>query len=141
MTAILMQMDVDAPAERVWTALTTPDGLRSWWTSRADVDPRQGGVSRFSFPDAPMTWDLRTDDAAEGRRLQWHCVGGPPPWVDTDVVFDLTESDGRTVVRFDHAGWREDEEMVRVVTFGWGQILPRLKQHTETGERVPFFDF
>jgi uncharacterized protein YndB with AHSA1/START domain len=141
MTPILMQMAVDAPAERVWTALTSPEGVRSWWTSRAEVDARPGGVSRMSFPDAPMTWDLRTEDAEEGRRLRWHCVGGPPPWIDTDVVFDLAESDGATLVRFDHTGWRDDEAMVRIVTFGWGQILPRLKQHAETGDRVPFFDF
>jgi uncharacterized protein YndB with AHSA1/START domain len=140
MTAILMQMDVDAPADRIWQALTSPEGLRSWWTSRAEVDTADG-VSRFSFPDAPVTWDLRTDEADEGRHLRWRCVGGPPPWVDTDVVFDLSETDGRTLVRFDHTGWRDDEEMVRIVTFGWGQILPRLKQHSETGDRVPFFDF
>jgi uncharacterized protein YndB with AHSA1/START domain len=141
MVEILMQMDVDAPAHRVWTALTSPDGIRSWWTAQADVDAREGGLSRLSFPDAPMTWDLRTDDAREGSRLRWHCVGGPPPWIDTDIVFQLAPTDGGTLVRFDHTGWQDAEEMVRVVTFGWGQILPRLKRYAETGEPSPFFDF
>jgi uncharacterized protein YndB with AHSA1/START domain len=141
MTAILMQVEVDAGPADVWTALTSPDGLRSWWTSQADVDTHPGGVSRLSFPDAPVTWDLRAEDTQEGRRLRWRCVGGPPPWVGTDIVFDLAEAGGRTLVRFDHTGWQDAEEMVRIVTFGWGQILPRLKEHAETGGRVPFFDF
>jgi uncharacterized protein YndB with AHSA1/START domain len=141
MTEILMQMDVDAPPERVWGALAAPDGLRNWWTTRAEVDVRQGGVSRLSFPDAPMTWDLRTDDVTEGRRLRWRCVGGPPPWIGTDIVFDLAAADGSTLVRFDHSGWQDADEMVRIVTFGWGQILPRLKSYAETGRPAPFFVF
>ena len=138
MTAILMQMDVDAPAERVWQALSTPEGIRAWWTTQADVE---GDVIKLSFPDAPMTWDLRTEEASEGCRLHWRCVGGPPPWVGTDIVFELSPGEGATLVRFDHTGWQDAEEMVRIVTFGWGQILPRLKQSAETGQPSPFFDF
>jgi hypothetical protein len=44
----------------------------------------------------------------------------------------------------DHTGWRdaeEAEEIVRIVTFGWGQILPRLRQYAETGRPAPFFEF
>jgi uncharacterized protein YndB with AHSA1/START domain len=141
MTAILMQMDVDAPVERVWSALSSPDGVRGWWTSQADVDVRPGGVTRLSFPDAPMTWDLRTEEATAGRRLRWRCVGGPPPWVGTDIVFELDESSGATRVRFDHSGWEDAEEMVRIVTFGWGQILPRLSRYAATGRPDPFFAF
>ena len=135
---ILMQMDVDAPAERVWQALSTPEGIRAWWTTHADVD---ADVTRLSFPDAPMTWDLRTEEASEGRRLRWRCVGGPPPWIGTDIVFDMAPVDGATLVRFDHTGWQDADDMVRIVTFGWGQILPRLKQYAETGRPSPFFDF
>jgi uncharacterized protein YndB with AHSA1/START domain len=141
MTAILMQMDVAAPAERVWSALASPDGVRAWWTNHADVDPAVGGVTRLSFPDAPVTWDLRVEEAADGRRLHWRCVGGPPPWIGTDLVFDLSAADGGTRVRFDHTGWQDAEEMVRIVTFGWGQLLPRLKEYAETGRPAPFFDF
>jgi uncharacterized protein YndB with AHSA1/START domain len=138
MTEILMQMDVDAPAERVWQALSAPEGIRAWWTTQADVD---GEVTKLSFPDAPMTWDLRTEEASQGRRLQWRCVGGPPPWIGTDIVFELSPAEGSTLVRFDHTGWQDAEDMVRIVTFGWGQILPRLKRYAETGEPSPFFDF
>ena len=141
MTEILMQMDVAAPADQVWTALTSPEGVRAWWTREADVDVREGAVSRLSFPDAPMTWDLRSDEAREDSRLLWHCVGGPPPWIGTDVVFELSRSGGGTLVRLDHTGWQDADEMVRIVTFGWGQILPRLKKYAETGRPAPFFDF
>jgi uncharacterized protein YndB with AHSA1/START domain len=141
MAEILMQMDVDAPADRIWSALSSPEGLRGWWTTHADVDASARDVDQLSFPDAPITWDLRTEDAAEGKRLRWRCVGGPPQWIGTDIAFELDGTDGATRVRFDHTGWREADEMVRIVTFGWGQILPRLKQYAETGSPAPLFDF
>jgi uncharacterized protein YndB with AHSA1/START domain len=140
---ILMQVDVAADQKAVWDALTTHEGITSWWTTRAEVPSGPGGVLRLSFPDAPITWDLRVDRAEEPERLLWHCVGGPPQWVGTEVVFELDPAaDGSgTTIRFDHVGWRETDQMFRVVTFGWGQMLARLKGFADTGKPMPFFDF
>jgi uncharacterized protein YndB with AHSA1/START domain len=142
MSGIITQFDVEAPLATVWQALTTPDGIRGWWTTQADVAEGTGGVLKLRFPDAPMSWDLRIDEAAEGERLRWHCVGGPPPWVDTDILFRLSAApEGGTRVLFDHVGWQDSEEMVRIVTFGWVQMFLRLKAYAESGTPQPFFDF
>jgi uncharacterized protein YndB with AHSA1/START domain len=141
-SAVLTQFDVDASAETVWQALTTPEGIRGWWTTQADVPGGVGSVVKLRFPNAPNSWDLRIDDADENELLRWHCVGGPPPWIDTDIVFRLASApDGATRVIFDHLGWKDAEEMVRVVTFGWVQMFLRLKSYAESGEPKPFFDF
>ena len=142
MSEIITQFDVDAPAETVWDALTTSDGIRSWWTTRAEVPEGVSAVLRLRFPDAPISWDLRVDEAVENERLRWHCVGGPPPWVDTDILFrlDASPADG-TRVLFDHVGWKDAEEMVRVVTFGWVQMFLHLKAYAESGKPQPYFDF
>jgi hypothetical protein len=101
---------------------------------------RRGG--RGCFPDAPISWDFRIDEAAADERLRWHCVGGPPPWVDTDILFrPAPVPEGGTRVLFDHVGWKDAEEMVRVVTFGRVQMFPRLKACAESGTPRPFFDF
>jgi uncharacterized protein YndB with AHSA1/START domain len=144
---ILMQVDVAADREAVWEALTTHQGITGWWTTRAEVPSGVGGVLRLRFPDAPISWDLRVDRAEAPRRLVWHCVGGPPPWVDTEVVFDLAPAEQAqgTTIRLDHVGWRDGEpgtdQMVRVVTFGWAQMLARLKGFADTGKPAPYFDF
>jgi hypothetical protein len=44
-------------------------------------------------------------------------------------------------VRLDHVGWRETDQMFRVVTFGWGQMLARLKGFLDSGKPMPYFDF
>ena len=142
MSEIITQFDVAAPAGTVWRALTTADGIRGWWTTQAEVPEGTSAVLELRFPDAPISWDLRVDEAVENERLRWHCVGGPPPWVDTDILFRLGSApENGTRVLFDHVGWKDAEEMVRVVTFGWVQMLLRLKAYAETGTRQPFFDF
>jgi uncharacterized protein YndB with AHSA1/START domain len=143
MSEILMQVDVSADREAVWEALTTEQGITSWWTTRAEVPSGVGGVLRLRFPDAPMTWDLRVDRARAPEELVWHCVGGPPQWVDTEIRFGLApaEPGQGTTIRFDHVGWRETDQMFRVVTFGWGQMLARLKGFADTGKPAPYFDF
>jgi uncharacterized protein YndB with AHSA1/START domain len=140
---ILMQVDTTAERGTVWEALTTHQGITGWWTTRAEVPSGPGAVLRLSFPDAPLTWDLRVEQADEPERLVWRCTGGPPQWIGTDVVFGLepaAEEQG-TTIRFDHVGWREPDQMFRVVTFGWGQMLARLKGFADTGKPMPYFDF
>lgn len=43
MPAVRRQIMVHAAPRKVWTALTTPDGLASWWVDEARMEPRQGG--------------------------------------------------------------------------------------------------
>jgi hypothetical protein len=64
-------------------------------------------------------------------------------WVGTEVVFGLeaSEAGDGTTIRFDHVGWRDTDHMFRVVTFGWGQMLARLKGFADTGKPMPYFDF
>ena len=39
------------PAERVWAAVSEPAGLRHWFPSRVELEPRVGG--RIAFRDDP----------------------------------------------------------------------------------------
>jgi uncharacterized protein YndB with AHSA1/START domain len=141
MSGIITQFDVEADPGTVWRALTTGEGIRSWWTTQAEADG-PGGDLRLRFPDAPMTWDFHVEEATENELLRWRCVGGPPPWVDTDILFRLAAApEGGTRVLFDHLGWKDADDMVRVVTFGWVQMFLRLKGYAETGTAQPYFDF
>ncbi len=129
-------------ADDTYAALTTAAGLTGWWTSRVEGSGSQpGGVLRMSFPDAPITWDMRVDKADAPKILAWTCVGGPPGWDQTAVTWAIEPTDGGVVVRFDHAGFPAVDDMFRAVTVGWSQMLLSLKAYLETGERRPFFDF
>jgi uncharacterized protein YndB with AHSA1/START domain len=133
----LVQVD-GADAAAAYTALTTREGITGWWTSRAEVaDDRLS----MSFPDAPMTWDMRVTAAERPTAVGWDCTGGPPGWPGTHIRWGIEPTDSGAVVRFDHTGFPAVDDMFRVVTVGWAQILLALKAHLETGTRKPFFDF
>jgi len=128
--------DVAAEPAAVFEALTTKPGLAGWWSTRAEVPSATGQVVKVSFPDAPMTWDLRIVDSAEPNRLAWHCVGGPPQWINTDIAFGLTDKpEGGTLVIFDHRVFAEADAMFRIVSYHWAHILGRLASYAETGNR------
>jgi uncharacterized protein YndB with AHSA1/START domain len=137
----LIQIDgVDAPT--AYAALTTQDGITGWWTSRATVPgARVGDVLKMSFPEAPITWDMRIDKADAPGLVEWVCIGGPPGWEDTRIVWSVEATDAGVVVRLDHTGFPAVDDMFRIVTVGWAQMLLSLKAYLEGGFRKPFFDF
>jgi uncharacterized protein YndB with AHSA1/START domain len=137
----LIQIDnVDDSA--AYGALTTHDGITGWWTSRADVAGADvGEVLKMSFPDAPITWDMQITEVVEPARVGWRCTGGPPGWEQTRVVWGIEKAGDAVVVRLDHAGFPAVDDMFRIVTVGWAQMLLSLKAYLESGQRRPFFDF
>jgi len=137
-----MQYAIAADQKTVYDAITTRAGIVSWWTTRVEVPEAVGGVVKASFPDMPMTWDLEIVELTEPTRVVWKAVGGPPYWPGTTIVFELAPGeDGGTVLRFDHLGFSEVNDMFRIVTVGWAQVLGNLKVYAETGTPTPFFHF
>jgi uncharacterized protein YndB with AHSA1/START domain len=137
----LMQIDgVDAAA--AYTALTTQDGITGWWTSRAAVSGSEvGDRLSMSFPDAPVTWDMTVATADRPARVEWDCTGGPPGWLGTRVTWAIEPTDTGVVVRLDHTRFAEVDDMFRIVTVGWAQMLRSLRDHLASGVRKPFFNF
>jgi uncharacterized protein YndB with AHSA1/START domain len=52
----------DAPVERVWRAVVTPEGLRAWLAQVTALDARVGGAFELRFSD---------DDRMQGRILEF----------------------------------------------------------------------
>jgi hypothetical protein len=136
---ILMQFDIDAGQEVVREALATEEGVKSWWSTRAE-GPSDGRL-RVSFPDVPQPFEF--DVAEDGDRIEWTTGGFPPWWAGTTIRFDLAENpDGPgTRLLFSHRDYEPDNPVIPIVTPAWAQILLRLKGYAETGTAQPFFEF
>jgi uncharacterized protein YndB with AHSA1/START domain len=139
MPDIAMQTEVATSPEDTYRALTTSDGVAGWWTDRSSVAGAVGGVDRFHFPGAPMSWDMRVEQAEPGKLLAWHCLGGPPQWVGTDVRWTLQPIEAGTLVLLDHEGFAEVDAMFRIVTLGWAKVVLRLNDYLATGTPNPIF--
>jgi uncharacterized protein YndB with AHSA1/START domain len=136
------QVQTDADAKSAYDAITTHEGITGWWTSRAEVPPAAVGAAvRPRFPDMPVGHDLRVVRLVEPTAVAWRCVAGPPGWVGTEIAWNVEPLDRGSVIRLDHTGWAEVDDMFRIVTVGWAQMLLSLKAYLDSGERRPVFDF
>ena len=124
---------VDRPLERVWAAITTAEGLGTWFGDSAEVDLRVGGTAK-------LTW--KSGDAAHLRieRLEpqtifgytWGIYGMP----DHDprrtyVEFTLTPDDSGTTVNVVESGFAQLEpddhrKAFHSNTDGWASELDEL---------------
>ena len=83
------------PPSAVWEALTTAEGLGSWFGNEATIDLRPGGTARMSWTDGP-TADMRVERVEEPTvfGFTWHVYGLPDDDPRRTYVEFTLEPDG-----------------------------------------------
>ena len=138
MADIRHRVGIAAPQEQVYEALATVDGLSSWWTSETEGDSSAGGTLQFFFGRSEPGAVMEVDKESASDRIGWECVTGPEDWVGTKLNFDLSSSDGETILLFTHADWREPSEFMAHCSTKWGYFLLGLKASLEGGQATPY---
>lgn len=139
MVDILHRIGVTSSPDDVYAALTTTDGLASWWTEDTKGDGNLGGVIRFRFENAPGAggFDMKVLETRPAELVRWEVVDGPEEWLGTRIAFELKQEDGFTIVLFQHAGWKEPVEFMYHCSTKWATFLMSLKNLVETGKGEP----
>ena len=139
MADIAHEVKIKAAKDRVFAALATLDGLKSWHTARTEGSAGVGGILQFESAGNPkFRWEISRADAPS--HLEWRCVEGPGDSVGTLVRFDLSDTtDGRTLVELAHSGWPGTHGNYRKCNTLWGVLLGHLRMYVETGRRQPAF--
>lgn len=128
---------VKAPAERVFQAIATPQGLDSWWTKSCSGKPLEGETYGLGFgPD--YQWKAVAIQVIPNKEFELQIIESDDDWKGTRICFVLQSKDGGTEVRFHHTGWREPNEHYRISCYCWAMYLRLLKRHAEHGEFVPY---
>ena len=131
-------VDIARPTAAVWTALTTAEGLGSWFGDRATIDLRPGGTGVLEWKEGP-TVDLRVERVEEPQvfGFTWRINGLP----DDDprrtyVEFTLEPTDAGTRLTVVESGFAQlSDDAYRNAydgnTRGWA---------SELGELVDYLD-
>lgn len=134
-------VDIDAPPDRVWAALTDPADLAGWWSTKVEEVGGPGVGSRLNWTFAgdfnPVMEITAIKDATE---VEWVCVSGHEPWQDSQFRFQVSGTgDGRARLRFwqDYAVELADD-YYGVYNFNWGYYLESLRLLCVTGTGKPF---
>jgi uncharacterized protein YndB with AHSA1/START domain len=137
---LILQADPAA----VYAALTTPAGLRDWWTPDCDVATAVGGTLRFRFGRNHK--EMRIERLQPLQEVRWRCTAAhiatlqrPDEWVGTELVFRLAPAGaGRTRLDFEHIGLVPGLECHALCARGWRHFLGSLQQLVETGRGTPY---
>lgn len=135
MTEIRHNVVIKATPDKIYHAVSTQQGLASWWAKQTIAKPEVGFVNTFTF--GTIRNEMEVTRLTPNKKVEWKCIRSIEEWVDTNISFDLEEKDGRTLLRFTHSGWREVADMFAECNYAWGRFMTSLKSYCETGTGTP----
>jgi uncharacterized protein YndB with AHSA1/START domain len=131
-------VEIGHPPAKVWAALTTAEGLGTWFGNKAAIDLRPGGAAQMTWTDGP-TAEMRIERVEEPSvfGFTWHIYGLPeddPRRTYVEFTLEPVDAGTRlTVVESGFAQLPEDRfnEAFDGNTKGWA---------SELGELVDYLD-
>lgn len=137
MADIFHDFPIKAPLDRVFAAVSTPEGLDCWWTARSEGKPIQGEEYQLWF-GPEYHWRAKVTRCMPNSEFELEMVRADKDWMGTRVGLRLEDRGGVTWVRFHHVGWPSENEHYRISCNCWAMYLRILRRHLEHGELVPY---
>ena len=146
LTRIDRRIEIQAPPERVWRALTDVAELSEWFQVKIEGQLAAGSEVWMTsvHPDhAGQRWPVRIVELTPFRRMVWRWLpGAVDPSIDqarapqTTVTFTLEGAGGGTRLSVSETGFEEIELARRAKAYnensqGWTEVLAWLKQYVE----------
>ena len=131
-------VELSAPPEKVWAALTTAEGLAAWFGNEAGIDLRPGGTAWMKWTDGAAA-DMRVERVEEPSvfGFTWHIYGLPEDDPRrTYVEFTLEPAGGGTRLTVVESGFAQlSEDAYRAAfdgnTRGWASELAELATYLD----------
>lgn len=118
---IRVELTVDAPADRVFAAITEPAVIEQWWGYAPEIEPRIGGSVTFGAEGRISEWE-------QGKVFAYDEEGMTTRW-------ELSEADGTTTLTFIQSGFDADElDNAAQHEAGWRGGLLELKRMLALGD-------
>lgn len=135
---ITRSIDINAPVEKVWAALTESDLISQWFGDTCELDATAGGTGHFGWTEHGADFRVVVELADRPKTLvyRWARESGvdPVPGNSTVVRFDLTELAGGTRLTLLETGFDELDDPATAHgenTQGWQAELAELVEFVE----------
>ena len=133
---------VDQTPEQVFDAI---NHVRGWWSGEVEGDTdKLGAEFTYRYKDVHRTTQKITE-LVPAKKVLWHVtdsdlsfVKDREEWTGTDIIFDISAKDGKTEVRFTHAGLAPKIECYGNCSNAWGVLIKgSLRNLITTGKDQP----
>jgi len=135
-------ISVDQSPEEAFAAI---NNVCRWWSGEIEGDTdKLGAEFTYRYKDVHRSKQKITE-FVPGKKIVWHVldshlsfVKDKNEWNDTDIVFDISEEQDKTEVRFTHLGLVPLYECYGSCSNAWGELINgNLRKLITTGKGQP----
>lgn len=137
MADIFHTLYVNADREKLFSAISTPEGLNEWWTKSSEGSAILGSVWKLHFGSG-YDWEAVVTICEPMKSFELQITSADTEWVNCKVGFKLLENDEVTALEFYNSGWKSAEDHFKISSYCWAMYLRILKRYVEFGEHVPY---
>jgi len=146
--AIVSEIHIAAPPERVFQALIDPRQVMQWWSSDQcqiesfTMEPKRGGRWTYRTHKSQLNVNGTTKFECEGEVLEydppralaysWIANWHEDPSVRTVVRWELVASAGGTLLKVTHSGLANLPASRKDYSGGWGRLLDNIRKFVES---------
>ena len=148
MASIRQEVWIDAPVERVFGLLSSPEQISTWWDEQTAVDTPKGLVLEHSPGPEHGVVRFLVLETRPHELVRWRCISTHPEsvpaseWTGTEIAFCLGDRSSsqvatekwalpiavQTVLRLEHTGWKEEAKYLPFCNFAWAAVMTSLSQ-------------
>jgi hypothetical protein len=136
-----ISLAVDQSPQQVFDAI---NNVRGWWSGEIEGNTdKLGAEFAYRYKDVHHSTQKITE-LIPGRKVVWHVVEShlnfrkENEWTGTDIVFDISQKNGKTEVCFTHVGLVPAFQCYGDCSGAWGVLVnENLRKLITTGKAQP----
>ena len=135
-------ISVDQTPQEAFAAI---NNVRGWWSGQIEGDTGKPGAEfTYRYQDVHRSTQKITE-LIPGKRVVWHVVDShlstlkeKSEWNGSDIIFEISEKEGKTEVRFTHIGLVPEYESYGSCSNAWSMLINgNLRKLIATGKSQP----
>jgi hypothetical protein len=138
-TDLTTTITVDQTPQEVFEAIITP---QNWWSGDFEGDTKNVN-DEFTYRYQDMHYSKqRVIESIPGKKVVWQVtesqlnfIEDKEEWTGTKIVFEISEKDGKTELRFTHVGLNTEVECYSDCSVAWTRLIQQsLHTYITTGK-------